>query len=1074
MFQLLYSNDNKSIRDAIFQRLNALNSSGKEVYIVVPEMFTYSSELQIMDCLELESMISIKVISFQRMTDIVLTQEGGIKRQKIDDVGKALIIRKLMNEEPEKFKLYKGMIDKDGFYTKLIAIIKDFKNNQISSSEIQSLKESCKTDLLKEKLNEIQLIYNGLESYLINKYVDNEDRLNQLLETLDDSNIFKDKEIFFWQFSKFSQLEYNILNSLSRMGANITFSLIYDQDENSNCFDVTKSTRSKILDIANENNIHFVEYFLKQLQCAPKYKYINGSTTADEINLVARQVRLLLDSDVSYDEIALIYSMEEYGELVKRVFEEYNIHVLINNKESLMTTAVASWIKNMLNVVITGFRYEEVISFLKSSLNAFSLDEVQVFENYVLRKNIRGDMYLRDKYFKEDFFISTGEQESVNKIRIYLEQGFKGLKPLVRKELPLMTLVEVFFDALNEFRFVEMIDKLLEQLEEENLFKEIEIVEQSYVALVDIIDQMAEIAGNESISLFAFANLIESGFKQKKLGAIPEGNKQILLSSVNEGLSGDYKWIFFFGANSEYMPRAKKQQALLSEKELDEISGEIAGISTRKVLDIEESHNLYKLLTMATECFVFSFSSIGLDGRRQKPSVYIKNYKATALDIKESWEFRLDPMLYELSDIIREYVEYGRITEKDLLLLASAKKTMVIEDKVKIILKNDSLDKDDFNIDSIRTRLIYPEPLELSITRIQHMTRCEFAHFIKYGISPKERDIATMEPKEIGTLLHGFVEDFAKEVKENPKLIDMKNEGEIKALVDKLYQEKIESLLDKEALDSYRNIYLLGKLKRSAFTLGKLMIEQVRTSEFTLFGQEIYFGKNGEFAQVDLSGAEYNASVKGYIDRVDILEHEGKSYVKVIDYKSGGKVFSLSDSYNGLDIQLVFYLAAVLGDNKNALPGGAFYYPLIEKQIALEDDEKSNLDEKRRESYKMDGIAIADKEILEKMDSIFESKNSSLKLKGRGSLEEKTNLLSQSEFKGLIDHVKKEAKLQLDNLFAGQVRINPYLKENTDIGCKFCNYKAICGLDSKLDKARFKKLVEFDVESIKRKLGGEG
>lgn len=48
--------------------------------------------------------------------------------------------------------------------------------------------------------------------------------------------------------------------------------------------------------------------------------------------------------------------------------------------------------------------------------------------------------------------------------------------------------------------------------------------------------------------------------------------------------------------------------------------------------------------------------------------------------------------------------------------------------------------------------------------------------------------------------------------------------------------------------------------------------------------------------------------IKGSIDRVDRMERDGKAYLRVVDYKSGGKEFLLSDVLNGLNMQMLIYL----------------------------------------------------------------------------------------------------------------------------------------------------------------------
>ena len=49
-------------------------------------------------------------------------------------------------------------------------------------------------------------------------------------------------------------------------------------------------------------------------------------------------------------------------------------------------------------------------------------------------------------------------------------------------------------------------------------------------------------------------------------------------------------------------------------------------------------------------------------------------------------------------------------------------------------------------------------------------------------------------------------------------------------------------------------------------------------------------------------------SLTGIIDRVNVLKKDGEVYVRVVDYKTGAKEFSVSDAKEGLNLQLLIYL----------------------------------------------------------------------------------------------------------------------------------------------------------------------
>jgi len=113
------------------------------------------------------------------------------------------------------------------------------------------------------------------------------------------------------------------------------------------------------------------------------------------------------------------------------------------------------------------------------------------------------------------------------------------------------------------------------------------------------------------------------------------------------------------------------------------------------------------------------------------------------------------------------------------------------------------------------------------------------------------------------------------------------------------------------------------------------LTEHVKKGAFTPMGHEINFGINGDIPPIviELEDGE-RIYLEGRIDRVDILNDEEGNYVKIIDYKSGSKDFSLSDVYYGFQIQLIVYLDAILSSEEKkhkveVHPGGIFYFKTV-------------------------------------------------------------------------------------------------------------------------------------------------
>ena len=142
---------------------------------------------------------------------------------------------------------------------------------------------------------------------------------------------------------------------------------------------------------------------------------------------------------------------------------------------------------------------------------------------------------------------------------------------------------------------------------------------------------------------------------------------------------------------------------------------------------------------------------------------------------------------------------------------------------------------------------------------------------------------------------------------------------------------------------------------------------------------------------------EETMRLKGRIDRIDLYETEDEVLVKVVDYKSGNKVFDLQEFYYGLQMQLVVYLNAALEmeqrihPDKKIKPAGIFYYamkdPIVDQKHGESEEEleKRILKEKSRKN-----LAIQNKVSYNKnKKALCRGKNISNMRQNRKGLEQK-------------------------------------------------------------------------------------
>lgn len=141
-----------------------------------------------------------------------------------------------------------------------------------------------------------------------------------------------------------------------------------------------------------------------------------------------------------------------------------------------------------------------------------------------------------------------------------------------------------------------------------------------------------------------------------------------------------------------------------------------------------------------------------------------------------------------------------------------------------------------------------------------------------------------------------------------------------------------------------------------------LQAEQ-RQSSFRPVAFEQTIGEGGEEPLRVVTPEGREVRIIGQIDRVDVMEREGKRYVRVVDYKTGDKEFRLDDVYCGLNTQMLFYLFTLCRAHEDAVPAGVLYLAgdPAPKAAAREEAGKPS-------AYRVDGLVLNDPVVIGGMD----------------------------------------------------------------------------------------------------------
>ena len=182
----------------------------------------------------------------------------------------------------------------------------------------------------------------------------------------------------------------------------------------------------------------------------------------------------------------------------------------------------------------------------------------------------------------------------------------------------------------------------------------------------------------------------------------------------------------------------------------------------------------------------------------------------------------------------------------------------------------------------------------------------------------------------------------------------------------------------------------------------------------------------------------------GIIDKLLYKEEDNKTYLVIIDYKTGVLHTNLNNTIYGIDMQLPVYLyLAKDGLFKNAEVIGFYLQKILNNEV-VKDIKKTYISQKE-ESLKLNGYTVDKTDLISKFDFSYTDSEVIKSLKfGKTGFYAYSKILSEEKIDKLINIVKNNIDDAFSNILSANFDINPKRIGKNNVGCAFCKYKDIC------------------------------
>ncbi len=558
--------------------------------------------------------------------------------------------------------------------------------------------------------------------------------------------------------------------------------------------------------------------------------------------------------------------------------------------------------------------------------------------------------------------------------------------------------------------------------------------------LLELLDQMRAILGEKRISRERYGRLLREVVEAEDVSEIPQTVDQVIFGTAEQVRQSSPKAAFLLGAAQGEFPLVPKSSGVFSDAERRElIALELPLGDPLEQKTLEERYLAYSVACAPSQRLYLSWPAQG-EGEDKEPSELIAGVLAVF------------PTLQILHDLPGEYFANSREAAFSRMAACFTQPTAEAASLRQLFQGDPAYQGRMAALERAAGRRearlsdpelpgkLFGERPRLSPSQIESYQNCPFQYFCRYGLGAKERRPAEVDVLQYGTLMHFLFERvFRCPGEERAAWGDQELEERIWELIQEYAQENLGGLELLRGQERYR----LERLARSAGKLIRHVEEELSQSRFIPEGFELGVGRQLPPLKVRTQSGAL-VTVGGTIDRVDVYRSPGgKEYVRVIDYKTGNKVFQLSDVLYGLNMQMLVYLAALVeaGDD---LPAGVLYLPAAEPSVSVDRGAGPQAVKKAADrQMRMNGVVLEDTEIIEAMEAGARGIFIPASLNKDGTPSKNSAVLTGRQLETVLAYSKKLIAALGDKLLEGRVEAKPHMKNRN--ACKFCPYGPVCG-----------------------------
>ncbi|MBR5134184.1 MAG: PD-(D/E)XK nuclease family protein, partial [Clostridia bacterium] len=784
----------------------------------------------------------------------------------------------------------------------------------------------------------------------------------------------------------------------------------------------------------------------------------------EECGYVAQTVRRLMREDgYRARDIAIVArNLADYTGVLDVALDHAAVPYYLDRRAPIATESIVTALLTALSIAGGNWKTDLLVRLMKTGLLGFSVMSASNFENYIYVWNITGAQFKTDWTQHPRGFRSamTPRDEAA------LSQLNRLRRRLVR---PLVTLAKAldhpvtgreFAAAAYAYLHHARIDRMTAfQVKRLRASGETALAEHTVAvwdALMTLLDEAATVLGDDRLDPAHATELLRAAAVTTDVGSIPQSLDAVQIGAADRMRFSEPRAVFVLGANEGVFPALPSTSGVLSERERRQLCE--AGVpfeDHREQHTASERFLAYAALSAASERVFVSYCDVTPGGDGGEPSSLCHTVLSRLPYLKPCAAYADDGSDVEFAEEAFERMADGfragtPLSKALYRLLYDDERFRGRLDTMTRLAKDEPIAFEDGDV----AKRFFGDHMILSATRVEEYHKCRFMYFCHYGLNAQPRRRAELDALESGNLMHYVMEhSLPVYVAEGIKTIERERcAADARRLSLAYVQEEMGGLEEKPR----RFVKLFETLQSVCERFLWHTVCELSQSHFEPVDYELPISFDSEkdsAVKPMVMTLEDGAQIAmiGKVDRVDMYRDGERTFLRVIDYKTGQKTFSLEDVVEGINLQMLIYMMTLCENGeprygKDLLPAGILYVPAKAADVKVgygSTPEKLAL--QKLKAMRMKGLVVSDTQVLQAMEPGVKGVFIPAEIKADGTLSTAHSSIASLEQFGKLGRRAKELLGDMaQSLREGDVDACPYTLDP----CKYCAYRAVCGHES--------------------------